>query len=180
MNTIELEKVVRRLKMILFGLLSCMMLVSIMGCSFSESGGRAEVQVTSEEDMDTGAWEKGTVYYNDYRIDIEGPKVGHPSGDSLWSTYYEDENEKDVNVDFYGIEGSLKERIEELTAEGKEVSKGWLWGNKCQFYIDNATICMIPLGEDAYLQVEFTHDDDSLAELTRVSDGFTLTIEKER
>ena len=43
MNTIELEKVVRRLKMILFGLLSCMMLVSIMGCSFSESGGRAEV-----------------------------------------------------------------------------------------------------------------------------------------
>lgn len=145
--------------------------LSLVGCAQNES---------TTEEMDTSAWEKGTVHYNDYRIDIEGPKVGHPSGDSLWSTYYEDENEKDVNVDFYGIEGSLEERIEELTAEGKEVLQGKLWGNKCQFYIDNATICMIPLGEDAYLQVEFTHEEDSLAELTRVSSEFSLTIEKER
>ncbi len=79
-----------------------------------------------------------------------------------------------------GGDASLEERIEELTAEGKEVSQGKLWGNECQFYIDNATICMIPLGEDAYLQVEFAHEEDSLAELTRVSSGFSLIIERER
>ena len=131
------------------------------------------------QEMDTGAFYKGTHYYNDYSIYIETPNVGHPSDGSLWSTYYDDDG-KNIDVDFYGIEGSLEERIEELTDEGKEVSKGWLWGNECQFYIEKATICMIPLGEDAYLQVEFTHEDDSLAELTRVPSAFTLTIEKER
>ena len=168
----------RKILICLCAMTSISLLVGcVQGRGLSNDG-----QSTQEDtqEMDTGAWESGTVYYNGYRIDIEGPKVGHPSSGSLWSTYYEDENEKDVNVDFYGIEGSLKERIEELTAEGKVVSKGWLWGNECQFYIDKATICMIPLGKDAYLQVEFTHEEDSLAELTRVSDGFTLTIEKER
>jgi len=170
---------------ILICLCAMTLILSLVGCVQDREllNNRQSTEEDVQEDIqeeDTGAWESITVYYNGYRIDIEGPKVGTPSPDSLWSTYYEDENEKDVNVDFYGIEGSLKERIEELTTEGKVVSKGWLWGNECQFYIDKATICMIPLGKDAYLQVEFTHEEDSLAELTRVSDGFTLTIEKER
>ncbi len=166
---------------ILICLCAMTLILSLVGCVQDRE--LLNNRQSTEEDIqeeDTGAWESGTVYYNGYRIYIEGPKSGSPSVDSLWSTYYEDENEKDVNVDFCGIEGSLEERIEELTSEGKVVSKGWLWENECQFYIDKATICMIPLGKDAYLQVEFTHEDDSLAELTRVSDGFTLTIEKER
>ncbi len=173
---------------ILICLCAMTLILSLVGCvqdrellnnrqSTEEDIREEDIKEEDIQEEDTGAWESITVYYNGYRIDIEGPKVGSPN-DSLWSTYYEDENEKDVNVDFYGIDGSLKERIKELTAEGKEVSKGWLWGNECQFYIDKATICMIPLGKDAYLQVEFTHEEDSLAELTRVSDGFTLTIEK--
>lgn len=132
-------------------------------------------QTTTEED--TGAWESGTVYYNDYKIAISGPKVGHPSHGTLWSTYYED-GEESIDVDFYGKEGSLEKRIEELKAEGKDVSKGWLWGNECQFYLDNATIAMVPLGDDGYLQVEITREDGALTEMTRVHNGFTMNIEK--
>ena len=127
MSTRELHVASKRLKSILLGLLCCIMIGSMVGCG--ERSNQIGQVNSEEEEMDTGAWESGTVYYNDYKIDITGPKVGHPSGETLWSTYYEDDD-KNVDVDFYGKEGSLEERIEELTAEGIEVSNGWLWGHE--------------------------------------------------
>ena len=147
----------------------------LVGCAWT--GEQFKNNDTSEV-MDTGAWESGTSYFNDYKIDITGPKVGSPSPGTLWSTYYET-GDTTVYVDFYGKEGSLEKRIEELEKEGHVIQKGVLWGNACRFYIDEATIAMIPMGEDGYLQVEFTYEGDDLVEMTRVSDGFTLTIEKE-
>lgn len=132
---------------------------------------------TSTEEMDTGAWNSGIVYYNGYKISIECSEVGHPSGESLWSVYYTDVNsDKDINVDIYGKEGSCEDRIEELIDGGYEMSEGKLWGNSCHYYIEDVTIALIPLGDDGYLQIEI----DSGFESARVPNTFTLTIEKER
>lgn len=62
MDKRAIQKVDTRLKMVLFGLLSSMMVVSMMvvsmtGCAFGRNGGQSEVQVNTEEEMDTGAWE---------------------------------------------------------------------------------------------------------------------------
>lgn len=57
MDKRAIQKVDTRLKMVLFGLLSSMMVVSMTGCAFGRNGGQSEVQVNTEEEMDTGAWE---------------------------------------------------------------------------------------------------------------------------
>lgn len=134
-------------------------------------------QTTTEEEHDTGTSKDVKFRYLDYYIYVTSPESGCPSSETLWSTDYKD-GEEYVNVDFYGKEGSLEKRIEELKAEGKDVSNGWLWGNECQFYVDNATIAMVPLGDDGYLQVEITREDGALTEMTRVHNGFTMKIEK--
>ena len=148
------------------------MMFSFVGCTLAEDDVTSEIK-------ETGAWEHGTIYYNGYQIDIVGPEVGHPSGDSLWSTYYEDDKIY-YNVDFYGIDGSLEDKITELSADETVVVEGVLWGNDCYYYIDEATIAMISLGKEAYLQVEFIPEDGSMVEFTRVPAGFELTITKQR
>lgn len=147
----------------------------LAGCTSTDN------KVVEEETYDMpekGSFLKGTLYYNDYKIDIQGPKTGHPSGEALWATYYTESDGTDVTVDIYGRDGSLEDRIKELENEGKEVAEGVLWENKCYFYFDEATIAMIPLGENAYLQVELISDDGTIRECTRVPATFTLNIEK--
>ena len=130
----------------------------------------------STEILATGAWESGTTYFNDYRIDITGPQVGHPDPDSAWATYYVEDDGDDVNVNLLEKEGSLPDRIEELEAEGITVADGVLWENSCYFYVEEYTNAMIPLGEDCYLQVEFIHEDEKIVEPQQIPDTFTLKI----
>ncbi len=127
-------------------------------------------------EADTGAWDTGTFYYDDYRIDIEGPEVGHPSPGTEWSTSYELDNDTDVFVDFICIDGSLEDRISELENEGVEVTEGVIWDNNCYFYMDEVTNAMIELGEGVYLRVEMRTDDSEVVEISEISDEFTLTI----
>lgn len=127
-------------------------------------------------ETETGAWETGTFYYDDYRVDIEGPKVGHPSPGTEWSTFYELDNDTDVFVDFICIDGLLEDRISELENDGVEVTEGVIWDNDCYFYMDEVTNAMIKLGEGVYLQVELRTDDGETVEISEISDEFTLTI----
>ncbi len=149
--------------------------IVLTGCRslYHMNDGRNGPQSPSAE---TGAWESGTFYYGDYRVDIEGPKVGHPSSGTEWSTYYELDDDTDVFVDFICIDGSLEDRIYELENEDVEVSKGIIWGNDCFFYTDEHTNAMIELGEDVYLQVELRTDDGEIVEISEISDEFRLTI----
>ena len=145
----------------------------ITGCSRTTKGSPKK---DPNEIMDTGAWESGTFYYDDYRIDITGPQVGHPDPYSAWATYYKEDTGDDVNVNFLEKEGSLQDRIEELEAEQIPVNEGVLWENDCCFYVEEYTNAMISLGEDCYLQVEFIHEDGKIVEPEEIPDTFTLKI----
>lgn len=145
----------------------------LAGCS-------PKIQGVPKEDpneiLATGAWEHGTLYFDDYRIDITGSQVGHPDPDSDWATYYKEEDGTDVNVNFLEKEGSWQDRIEELEAEGITVTEGILWENNCYFYVEEYINAIIPLGEDCYLQVELIREDDTIVEPEEIPDTFTLKI----
>ena len=154
------------------GLTGCGLMYNIYENMISNGTGEPEPGDLTE----TGAWETGTFYYDDYRIDIEGPEVGHPSPGTEWSTFYELDDDTDVFVDFICIDGSLEDRISELENEGVEVAEGVIWDNDCYFYMDEVTNAMIELGEDVYLQVELRTDDGEVVEISEISDEFALTI----
>lgn len=152
----------------------CVVALALVGCA----QGRVffEHRNTDDSDvMDTGSFKRGTFYQNDYKIDIEFPYDGHPSGDILWSTYFENEGDGErISVDIYGKEGALEKRVDELVEGGKKVQEGVLWGNSCSYYMDEITIAMIPLGEDGYLQVEIDGEFESVNELESVT--FLVTL----
>lgn len=160
-------------KTLLFYLLLSLAILVFAGCSQKNKSAPKE---DPNEILATGAWESGTFYYKDYRIDITGPQVGHPDPDSAWATYYKEDDGDDVNVNFIEKEGSLQDRIEELEAEGLTVTEGVLWKNNCYFYVEENRSAMIPLGDDCYLQVEFIHESGTVVEPGQIPDTFTLTI----
>lgn len=145
-------------------------------CSTRDITSKANTAISEEGEQ--GSFKKGGFMYSDYWIDLECPNTGHPSGsiDSLWSTYYEDEKGEQVDVDIFGMEGDLGSLIDELAANGFEVSKGVLWDNECYFYIDEITVALIPLGNKNYLQIEFEHEDGVVIENSSIPDTFTMKI----
>ena len=96
------------------------------------------------EEGEKGSFKKGGFMFSDYWISLECPYSGHPCGDvtgeSLWSTYYEDENGERVELDIFGVEGNSDTLIDELAKNGIKVSKDVLWDNECYFYIDDVTV----------------------------------------
>ncbi len=148
--------------------------------------------------MDTGAWNGGTVTHNGIKIYINGPESGHPSGEAIWSTYYDDEeNQIDINIDYFAIEGSLQEKMQELEQESVEVGEETLWGNACFYYteqyeylsqdeeaiITEALHVFISLNEDNYLELYIRGGFEPLEDALALFDhddfqqSFTLEME---
>lgn len=159
--------------------------IGLSGCSLLYS---VSENITSAEDLDsedeyaTGAWNDGMFWCGDYRVDIECPQAGHPSGaaDSEWSTGYELDDGTDVNVDFFSREGSMEDRISELENQGFTVEEGILWENPCYFYVDEVefvTIAFIKADESNYIEVTFESWEEEIVPFDEITDEFTLTIQ---
>jgi len=130
------------------------------------------------EEGEKGSFKKGGFMFSDYWISLECPYSGHPSGtiDSLWSTYYNDENSVSVFVDIFGVEGNSDTLIDELANNGIKVSEDVLWDNECYFYTDDVTVAIIPLGKNDYLKIVFKHRDGLTVESSSIPDTFTLEV----
>lgn len=92
---------------IIAGIIVIVCLCSVVAGAFiSGDSGNPAIEPTEEketltEEHETGAWEKGTLYHNDYEIILSCPEAGHPSGGTDWSISYQDETgDIDVMVDF--------------------------------------------------------------------------------
>lgn len=186
-----------------------MLLFVITGCTRKDAdatnNGTPEEQGTgvtddgTTDEMDTGSSETWTFYHGDYRIYISGPESGCPSADCLLSTYYVDEeNEFDVSIELYAMEGTLEDKKQELEKEFQEVLKGKLWGNDVAYYIADdeyhigaeetvmvdKLVFMLPLGDDSYLQIDIKGegeplwDGEDLLENSDFQEAFTLEIGK--
>lgn len=135
-----------------------------------------------EDEYVTGAWNDGMFWCGDYRVDLECPQAGHPSGsaDSEWSTGYELDDGTDVNVDFFSREGAMEDRISELENQGFAVEEGMLWENPCYFYVDEVefvTIAFIQADERNYIEVAFQSWEEEIVPFDEITDEFTLTIQ---
>ena len=135
-----------------------------------------------EDEYVTGAWNDGMFWCGDYRVDLECPQAGHPSGaaDSEWSTGYELDDGTDVNVDFFSREGAMEDRISELENQGFTVEEGILWENPCYFYVDKVefvTIAFIQADERNYIEVTFESWEEEIVPFDEITDEFTLTIQ---
>lgn len=150
--------------------------------AFTEVGTEVVIENTKPQDeYVTGAWQEGMFWCGDYRVDLECPEAGHPSGsaDSEWSTGCKLDDGTSVNVDFFSREGSVETRIAELENEGVTVEEGVLWENPCNFYMDDekiVTIVFIRADENNYVEIVFESWDGDAVPFEEIPDEFTFTI----
>lgn len=159
-------------------LFMCLIITTFFITACTSNKITSKVNTNSNNAKETGSFKKGGFMYSDYWVNLECQNAGHPSGsiDSLWSTYYKDENGESVDVDIFGIEGNSDSFIDELTTKGIKVSEGVLWDNECYFYTSDMTVAIIPLGKNDYLQILFEHEDGLLVEIADIPDTFILEI----
>lgn len=149
----------------------------IVGENKESIGGSTE----PEDEYVTGAWKDGMFWCGDYRINLECPEAGHPSGsaDSEWSTGCKLDDGTSVIVDFFSREGFLEDRIAELENLGVSVEEDVLWENPCHFYHndeENATIVFIKVDEHNYVEITFGTWEETDILFEDIPDVFKFTI----
>lgn len=179
--------------------------VVVAGAFISRGSGNPAIEPTEEkatqtEEYEKGAWEKGTLYHNDYEIILFCPEVGHPSGKIDWFTYYEDDTgDIDVMVDFLQFQDELlEEKKKVLEEECVELLETELWNHQIVYYIadyeykigGNETmaaeqiVAMLPMEDGTYIQIEITGLGKALLEAEallsdkRFQEAFTIEISK--
>lgn len=190
---------------IIAGIIVIVCLCSVVAGAFisGDSGNPAieptEEKETQTEEYETGAWEKGTLYHNDYEIILSCPEVGSPSGEINWSTYYQDDTgDIDVMVDFRFQDELLDEKKKVLEEEFVELLETELWNHQIVYYIADyeyeiggsetlvaeQIVAMLPMEDGTYIQIEITGRRKALLEAEallsdkRFQEAFTIEISK--
>ena len=120
----------------------------------------AEPDKGSAKVLDTGAWNEGTMIYDDYSITVTCPEAGQPDSESEWRTRYVDPREEldlDIKFNYADAIPPRGDRWEqEVQLWGHDIiyqeweTQNRVWPDREQ----DLFVGFLELGPDHYLQIE--------------------------